>query len=179
MPLPLLPLQILWINLLTDGLPALAIAVEPAERDVMRRPPYRPEESLLGRGMVRRIIWVGLLMGLLSLGTGFLYWQNGSASWQTMVFTVLTFSQLGLALAVRSERRSLFTIGLLSNRPLLGAVALTFLLQLAVIYVPVLQEVFGTVPLALSDLALCAALSTVVFWAVELEKWLCRSQREP
>jgi Ca2+-transporting ATPase len=174
MPLPLLPLQILWINLLTDGLPALAIAVEPAEHDVMRRPPYRPQESLLGRGMVRRIIWVGLLMGLLSLGTGFLYWQNGSAGWQTMIFTVLTFSQLGLALAVRSERRSLFTIGLLSNRLLLGAVALTFLLQLAVIYIPLLQEVFGTVPLGLSDLALCAALSTVVFWAVELEKWWSR-----
>jgi Ca2+-transporting ATPase len=106
MPLPLLPLQILWINLLTDGLPALALSVEPAERDVMRRPPYRPEESILGRGMGWHIIWVGLLMGLLSLGTGFQYWHDGSTAWQTMVFTVLTFSQLLLSPIYLYFRRS-------------------------------------------------------------------------
>jgi Ca2+-transporting ATPase len=91
-----------------------------------------------------------------------------------MIFTVLTFSQMGLALAVRSERASLFSIGLLSNKPMLAAVGLTLLLQLAVIYIPVLQGIFGTVPLGIWDLALSLVLSTVVLWGVEINKWLSR-----
>ena len=143
MPLPLLPLQILWINLTTDGLPALALGVEPAERHLMHRPPYSPQ-------------------------------VNDRSSWQTMVFTVLTLSQMGNALAIRSERNSLFQIGLLSNQPLLGAVTLTLGLQLAVIYVPLLQQLFQTTALSWEELIVCLALSTVVFWCVELEKWLLR-----
>jgi Ca2+-transporting ATPase len=76
MPLPLLPLQILWINLVTDGLPGLALTIEPAERDTMQRPPYQPRESIFARGMGRHVLWVGLLMGLVSLGTGFWAWQT-------------------------------------------------------------------------------------------------------
>ncbi|MCS7220676.1 MAG: cation-translocating P-type ATPase [Anaerolineae bacterium] len=174
MPLPLLPLQILWINLVTDGLPGLALTVEPAERDTMRRPPYHPKENIFGRGMGRHILWVGLLMGLVSLGMGFWAWRTAHPTWQTMVFTTLTLSQMGHALAIRSGRDSLFRIGLLSNRPLLGAVLLTFVLQLAVIYVPFLQGIFKTVALPASDLAISLVLSTVVFWGVELEKWLLR-----
>ena len=174
MPLPLLPLQILWINLTTDGLPALALGVEPAERHLMRRPPYSPQENIFSRGLGWNIIWVGILMGLVSLGTGYWYWVNDRPSWQTMVFTVLTLSQMGNALAIRSERDSLFQIGLLSNQPLLGAVTLTLGLQLAVIYVPLLQQLFQTTALSWEELTVCLALSTVVFWCVELEKWLLR-----
>ncbi|MBD2681764.1 MULTISPECIES: cation-translocating P-type ATPase [Nostoc] len=174
MPLPLLPLQILWINLTTDGLPALALSLEPAERGIMKRSPYNPNENIFGRGMGRDIIWVGLLMGFVSLGTGYCYWRIHHPGWQTMVFTVLTLSQMGNALAIRSERDSLFRIGLLSNKPLLAAVTLTLGLQLLVIYVPWLQRLFTTVTLSTRDLVLSLALSSVVFWAIELEKRLNR-----
>lgn len=174
MPLPLLPLQILWINLVTDGLPGLALAVEPSERGIMHRPPFHPNENIFGRGMGRHILWVGLLMGLVSLVLGYVLWQADHPRWQTMVFTTLTLSQMGHAMAVRSQRDSLFTIGLLSNKSLLGAVLLTFVLQMAVVYIPFLQTFFNTVALSSRELALCLLLSTIVFWAVELEKWIIR-----
>jgi Ca2+-transporting ATPase len=174
MPLPLLPLQILWLNLMTDGPPALALSVEPAERDIMRRLPYHPNERIFGRGMGRHIIWVGLFMGAVSLGVGYWYWYTAHPNWQTMVFFTLTLSQLSHVLAIRSERDSLFIIGLLSNKPLLGAVIATIILQLAVVYVPFLQGIFMTMGLSAGDLALSMALSTVVFSGVELEKWLIR-----
>ena len=174
MPLPLLPLQILWINLVTDGLPGLALAVEPKERDTMQRPPHNPSENIFGRGMGRHIIWVGLLMGLVSLLVGWIAWSAGNPAWQTLVFTTLTLSQMGHVLAIRSDRDSLFTIGFWSNKPLLGAVLLTFLLQMAVTYVPFLQEVFKTRALSPLELTIALALSTVVFWGVELEKWWIR-----
>jgi Ca2+-transporting ATPase len=174
MPFPLEPLQILWINLVTDGLPGLALGVEPAERRIMHRPPYRPNENFFGRGMGRDIVWVGLLMGLVSLGIGYFFQQADLDYMRTMVFTTLTLSQMGNALAIRSQRESLFQIGLLSNRALLGAVALTFVLQIAVIYLPFMQAVFGTASLSLVDLLIALALSTVVFWAIEFSKWLIR-----
>ena len=174
MPLPLLPLQILWINLVTDGLPGLALTVEPAEQDTMRRPPFHPRESIFGRGMGRHILWVGLLMGVVSLGMGYWAWQADRATWQTMLFTTLTLSQMGHALAVRSGRDSLFKIGLLSNKALLGAVLLTFVLQMAVVYAPFMQTLFKTVSLSPGELTISLALSTVVFWGVELEKRLLR-----
>ncbi len=172
MPLPLLPLQILWINLMTDGLPALALGVEPAERHVMSRPPYSPKEKIFSRGLGWNIIWVGILMGLVSLVTGYWYWLHDHPSWQTIVFTVLTLSQMGNALAIRSERNSLFQIGLFSNPSLLAAVTLTLGLQIAVIYVPLLQQLFQTIALSPEELIVCLVLSTVVFWGVELEKLL-------
>ena len=121
-------------------------------------------------------VWVGLLMGLITLGTGYWYWHQGLAQWQTMIFLILTLSQMANVLAVRSERDFLWKVGLLSNKPLLFAVLLTFGLQLAVIYLPFLQGFFSTVPLSASDLAIGLALSSVVFWAVELEKWLRRGR---
>ena len=174
MPLPLLPLQILWMNLVTDGLPALALGLEPAEADTMRRPPYRPDESFFGRGLGRHVIWVSILMAALSLGPGYWYWRAGDPNWQTMLFTSLTLSQMAHVMAIRSERHSLFKIGLLSNKPLLGAVALTILLQFALIYVPVLQAFFKTTPLPLPHLILTIALSGAIFVAVELEKLFAR-----
>jgi P-type Ca2+ transporter type 2C len=179
MPLPLLPIQILWINLLTDGLPALALSVEPAEKNIMNRPPYPPTESIFGRGMGREIILLGLLTGFTCVGTGYGYWRlNPAAHWQTILFTVLTFSELGIVLAVRSDRNSLFQLGFLSNKLLLGAVLLTFGLQLLVIYVPFLQTIFRTEALSLQDLGLCIAIGTVVMWAIELKKWVTRHRFE-
>jgi Ca2+-transporting ATPase len=177
MPLPLLPLQILWINLMTDGLPGLALTMEPPERDTMNRKPYHPSENIFGRGMGRHMLWVGLLMGLVSLGMGLWAWKANRLDWQTMVFTTLTLSQMGHALAIRSGRDSLFKIGLFSNKALLGAVLLTFVLQLAVVYVPFMQEIFNTVALPPADLLISLGLSTVVFWGVELEKWFQRKKQ--
>jgi len=177
LPLPLLPLQILWINLVTDGLPALALSLEPGERHVMRRPPRAPTESIFGRGLGVHVLIVGLLIALVSLGAGYYYWVGGHASWQTMVFTTLTLSQMSLALAVRSERSTLLQVGFFSNKALLGSVVLTFGLQLAVIYLPVLQQLFKTVALDPIDLLVAVLLSTVVFWLVEAQKFIAARSR--
>ncbi|MBK9314152.1 MAG: cation-translocating P-type ATPase [Acidobacteria bacterium] len=178
MPLPLLPLQILWMNLVTDGLPALALGVEPAEEDVMQRPPHPPAESIFAHGLGIHIILIGLLMGVLSLGMGWWYWQANIHSWQTMLFTTLTLSQMAHVLAIRSERNSLFHQGVFfSNPALLGAVMLTFLLQVALVYVPVLQGFFRTVSLSPYEFAVCILLSCVVFGSVETEKLIRRRRK--
>ncbi|HIK16438.1 MAG TPA: cation-translocating P-type ATPase [Leptolyngbyaceae cyanobacterium M33_DOE_097] len=174
MPLPLIPLQILWVNLLADGLLALALSVEPSERKIMRRPPRHPDESVFGRGVGRGIVWIGLLLGLVLLAVAYHYWFTGQANWQTMVFTTLALSRVGMAEAMRSDRDSLFQIGLLSNKPLLGAVVLTFGLQMAVIYIPVLQSVFQTTALSAIDLLISLSLSIAILMAIEVEKWLIR-----
>jgi Ca2+-transporting ATPase len=174
LPIPLLPIHILWINLVTDGLPGLALAVEPEEKGTMRRPPRPPQESIFAHGMWQHILWVGLLMGAASLLTQAWAIHIGNAHWQTMVFTVLTLSQLGHVLAIRSERESLWTQGLLSNRPLIIALAFTVALQMAVIYVPWFNPIFKTEPLAADELAFCLAMSSIVFVGVEIEKWLRR-----
>ncbi len=174
LPIPLLPIHILWVNLVTDGLPGLALAVEPEEKGIMQRPPRPPNESIFSHGMWQDIIWIGLLMGGVSIFTQAWAYHTGHAHWQTMVFTVLTLSQMGNVLAVRSERASFFQLGVWTNRPMVGAVLLTFLLQMATIYVPALNPIFKTEPLDVEELVICLALSTVVFVAVEIEKWLIR-----
>lgn len=160
----------LWIKLLADGLLSLALSVEPAELNTMLRPHYPPKENIFGRGVGRDIIWVGLLLGLGILGLGYGYWSSAQANWQTMVFVTMAFSRMSLALAMRTNRDSVFRIGLLTNKPILAAVALTFVLQLAAIYVPVIQEFFSTTALSAKDLSLCFLVSTVGFWAIELAK---------
>lgn len=177
MPLPLLPLQILWINLITDGLPALALTMETTERSAMKRPPYPPKENIFARGLGVDILWIGLLVGLVSLGVGLLGYQIGSATWQTMVFTTLTLAQMGNVLAIRSERDSLFSIGVFSNRLLVGAVLLTVLLQMAVIYLPFLQSIFETVPLSPGELGISLAASMLVFIVIEVVKVFRRRSR--
>ncbi|HXJ41941.1 MAG TPA: cation-translocating P-type ATPase [Bryobacteraceae bacterium] len=177
MPLPLLPLQILWMNLVTDGLPALALGAEPAEPDTMRRPPHHPKESVFSRGLGRHVIWVGILMGSLSLAAGWRYWRIKDPSWQTMLFTALTLSQMAHILAIRSERYFSFQRNVPSNLPLLGAVALTVSLQLALVYVPYLHPIFNTTPLSVPQMILTAALGLTVFAAVELEKLVLRMQK--
>jgi len=175
LPIPLLPIHILWINLVTDGLPGLAIAAEPAERGVMQRPPRPPGESIFAHGMWQHMIWVGLAMAGLALATQAYAIAAGSPHWQTMVFTVLTFAQMGHILAIRSESVSLFRQGVFTNPMLLGAVVLTILLQLAIVYIPALNPIFHTTPLTAGELALCFALAIVVFAIVEIEKGLVRA----
>src|SRR5579872_1134104 len=175
LPLPLLPIHILWINLVTDGLPGLALAAEPAEAKAMQRPPRPANEGIFAHGMWRHILWIGLAMSAVTLGIqAYAIRVAGLAHWQTMVFTVLTLSQMGAALATRSERESLFRQGLFSNRYLVGAVFLTMALQLLLIYVPFFNDVFKTAPLSAAELALCLVVSSVVFFVVEAEKWLAR-----
>jgi Ca2+-transporting ATPase len=174
LPVPLLPMHILWVNLVTDGLPGLALAAERAERNVMQRPPRPPRESVFARGLWQHIVWVGALIGALCIGTQAWSISHGLAHWQSMVFTVLTLSQMAQVLAVRSEHDSLLRIGVFSNPPLLAAVLLTFALQLALLYVPALQAIFHTAPLSFGELAACVALSATVLVAIELEKWLKR-----
>jgi len=174
LPIPLLPIHILWINLVTDGLPGLAFSAEPAERDIMKRPPRPPNESLFAHGMWQHILWVGLTVGGISIAT--LVWgiERKVDYWQTSVFTVLVFSQLFHSLAVRSERESIFVIGLFSNKPMLAAIGITILLQLIVIYTPAFNQVLHTQPLPLIELLTCLALSSIILWAVEVEKYLIR-----
>ncbi|MBN1193014.1 MAG: cation-translocating P-type ATPase [Coriobacteriia bacterium] len=173
--IPLLPIHILWVNLVTDGLPGLALSSEPAEKNIMRRPPRAPNESIFADGIGIHMVWVGLVMGAATLFTQAAFESHGYHHWQTMVFTVLCLSQMGHVLAVRSDRESFFKQGLLSNKPLAGAVILTFLLQLGTIYIPVVNEkVFRTTPLTWDELLVAIAISSVVFWGVEIEKWIKR-----
>jgi len=174
MPLPLLPLQILWMNLVTDGLPGLALGFEPPERQVMRRPPYPPSESIFARGLGIHVLWSGPFMGLIALLTGFVFWRVGSEAWQTMLFTVLTFGQLFHVMAIRSDRESLFARGPYSNPVLFWAVLGTILLQLAVTYLPGIQGVFDLVPLTYWQVFLALGLASVIFWAIETVKWVSR-----
>ena len=174
LPLPLTPLQILWTNLTTDGLPGLALSVEPAAPDIMKQAPNPPNESVLARGMGRFMIWVGVLLASVCVITQWLgvrvFVGLDIEVVQTMVFTTLVLSQMGNALAVRSKRVSTFKLGFFSNKLLIGAVLLTFVLQLIVIYVPFMQRIFDTAPLTLIQFLISLGLSSVVFIAVELSK---------
>jgi P-type Ca2+ transporter type 2C len=172
LPIPLLPIHILWINLVTDSLPGLALAGERADPRVMQRPPRDPGESIFAQGAGFNIIWVGILMATIGLVTQGWAIHIGDAHWQTMVFTVLCFSQMGHALVSRSETEYIFRLGVFSNRPLIGAIALTFILQIAIIYIPFLNKIFNTAPLTWKELGICLLISTITFHAVELEKFI-------
>jgi P-type Ca2+ transporter type 2C len=162
------PLQLLWLNLLTDGLLGLGLGVEPAERDTMRRPPRDPQAGIFSEGLGVHVAWVGILIGAVALVAGLLTRDRGNPadeSWQTMMFTTLAFLQIGQALASRSDRESFFTQGLRSNLTLMGLVILVIVLQLIVLYVPFLDQFFNIVPLSPSQ-----------FWAIEVEKWIVRKR---
>jgi P-type Ca2+ transporter type 2C len=174
LPLPLQPLQLLWLNLLTDGLLGLGMGVEPAEKNVMQRSPVRPSESIFAGGMVSYILLVGLLTGATALAVGVAYYNRGSVYWQTMIFTVLCFSQIGQAFATRSSTESFFKMKLLSNRLLLGMAGAVALAQLAAIYLPFMNNFVSTLPLPSVDLIIASAASSVVFWAIEIQKWARR-----
>ncbi len=169
-PIPLLPLQLLWLNLLTDGLLGLGMGVEPAEENTMRRPPFSPREGVFSRGAARQIVWSGLLIGGLALAVGAWYYFSGRDNWQTMVFTVLAFAQIGQAFATRSNHASIFQLGLRSNPLLLSMALSVFFLQIAVIYLPPLQSFFNTTPLLPLDLVISLGIGLLVFAVIEFAK---------
>ncbi len=174
LPVPLLAIHILWINLITDGLPGLALAYEPSEKNNMQRPPVDPRQTIFADGLGWFILGIGGLVGGLTIATQAWALGRGLAHWQTMAFTVLCFSQLGMALAIRSRRESIFSQGLLSNKAMLGAVLLTLGLHLTILYVPFCNELFSTQPLSAAELGLAAAVASVVFWVVEIQKLIVR-----
>ena len=178
LPLPLLAIQILWINLVTDGLPAIALGMEPAEPDVMRRPPRPAAEGVLSAGLWQSALMIGAVMAGATLAV-----QAGARTldwpWQTMVFTTLAFLQLANALAMRSEHRPVFRIPVRTNPWLFGAVGLSAAAQLAVVYVPSLQRVFATEALNLGQLGVVLAVSVAAMLVVELDKWIGRRRLSP
>jgi len=173
---PLVATQILWINLLTDSTPALAIGVDPPPDDVMRRPPRGPDDRLIDREMWIGIVWVGLVMAVVTLAAldlrldgGLLGGSGNIDKARTMAFTTLVFAQLFNCFNARSDRTSAFH-HLFTNRWLWGAIALSAALQVAVVQLPFLGDAFNTVPLAFGEWLICLGLASVVLWADELKK---------
>jgi len=150
----------------------LALALEEAEPDVMTRPPRPVSENLLGGAMGRHILWSGGLMAGVTLGLQAYAVKAGIAHWQSMVFVVLSLSQLGHVFAIRRDSELVFKSSIGSNLSLYGVLLLTFILQLAVIYLPFANRIFRTNPLSAPELLVCIGLSSIVFHAVEAEKWI-------
>jgi magnesium-transporting ATPase (P-type) len=180
---PLLATQILWINLLTDSAPAMALGVDPPPQDVMRHPPRRPTERMIDGEMRRGILFVGLVMAIvtlvaldLRLAGGYLGGSGGIDEARTMAFTTLVIAQLFNCLNARSNRDSAFS-RLFTNRWLWAAIALSLLLQVAVVELPFMNKAFSTAPLGLGDWGICVALASVVLWVEELRKLLARRSR--
>jgi Ca2+-transporting ATPase len=165
---PLTPLQILWMNLVTDGLPALALALETGEQGLMQRPPARPGESIFAAGTGSYILRTGLVFALITIAM-MAYAERRGDPWPTMVFTTLCLAQMGHALSARSTL-PLLQVNPWSNPALLGSVVLTSGLQLMLLYVPVLSRFFGTKALAADDLLVCIAFSLLFFLFLELAK---------
>jgi magnesium-transporting ATPase (P-type) len=177
---PLLATQILWINLVTDSAPALAMGVDPEIDDVMARPPRRPEERIMDRAMWIRIMFTGLVMGAVSLLTIDMFLPGGAVAGsdslvvaRTAGFTTLVFAQLFNALSSRSANASAFR-GLFSNGWLWAALGLAAVLQVLVVQVPFLQDAFGTASLDSAHWAAAIGMASIVLWAEELAKWVRR-----
>jgi len=177
MPIPLLPLQILWLNLVTDGLPAMALAVEPAEPGVMKRPPTPLEESLLGSDRGRRILSRGAALLVLVLIPAYILWSADDDAWQTVLFTTIAFAELAAGFAMRSERMPLWRLGLFTNRMLVGAVAVTIVLQVLLVSVPALRDIFTLEPLEAWHWLLVVGVALAYYGFVEAEK--ARFRRRP
>ncbi|KAB8334473.1 cation-translocating P-type ATPase [Scytonema tolypothrichoides VB-61278] len=180
---PLTPLQILWMNLVTDGLPALALAVEPPEPDVMKRPPFSPRESIFARGLGSYMIRIGIIFAIISIILMEWAYHHVQAvtgpgldpeRWKTMVFTSLCIAQMGHAIAIRSNTRLTIEMNPFSNPFVLGAVVVTTILQLMLIYVPPLRNFFGTYWLSPTELGICIGFSALMFVWIELEKLVLR-----
>ncbi len=169
---PLLPIHILWVNLVTDSLPALALGVDPAEKNIMDRKPRNPEKNIFDKGMITRIIYQGIMVGTLTLAAFVFGSQRSLEAGRTMAFTVLALSQLTHAFNVRSNRQSVFKMGLLSNRYLLGAVTLSALLVFAVLEVPLLASVFKVTALSAAEWKMVGMLSLAPVAVVEAVKLL-------
>jgi Ca2+-transporting ATPase len=146
----------------------------------MKEPPRDPKASILGDGLWRQALWVGLLMTVITLAVQAWSYHGGASeeTWRTMVFTVLALLQLSNALSARSERDSVFKLGLATNRPLLVVIIVSAIVQLALVYVPFLQPIFETTALSATELLVVALVTPIPFVAVEIEKWV-RRRREP
>lgn len=177
LPVALLPIHILWINLVSDGLPAISLSFEKAEKDIMIRPPRPPQQSVFANGMGMHMIWVGILMAGITLSLQSWAIKNG-LHWQTIVFNVLCLCQMGHVLAIRSEKQSLFSIGIFSNKPLIGSVLIVLLLQIVITYTPLFQPIFHTEALTLKEFIIVGAASSLVFFAVEIEKAIFRNRNK-
>ncbi len=167
--LPILPLQLLWLNLLIDSLLGIGLGVERPTVDVMTRKPYA-SEGLFSRISGMQTLWIGVLIGALALGPGIWYYQAGRAEWQTMIFASLGFMQVFHASAARSGSESLFKIGIRSNLLFAGMTVLAVLLQLAALYVSPLNDFLGLVPLRGFDLLIAASMGVIVFVVMEVVK---------
>mgnify|MGYP000373750013 FL=1 len=176
---PLTPLQILWMNLVTDGLPALALAVEPPEPDVMQCPPFSPRESIFARGLGSYMVRIGIVFAIITIILmEWAYFHVKTATgegldperWKTMVFTSLCLAQMGHAIGIRSNNQLTIEMNTFSNPFILGAVVATTILQLMLVYVPPLQAFFGTHYLPLDELLVCIGFSALVFVWIEGEK---------
>ncbi|HCC33698.1 MAG TPA: ATPase [Clostridiales bacterium] len=174
----LLPLQLLWLNLMTDGLLGMSMGREPAEENVMARPPNPPRAGLF-TGTGWHVLWVGGFIGATSLAVGAWYYGRGLEQWQTMIFTTMGLTQVFHALVTRSAYRSIFRMSPVSNPLLLLIVPLVVAMQLAAVYLPFLREVLlQLVPLSGPDLAVSAAVSASLLAAVEFEKLFIRRRRQ-
>jgi Ca2+-transporting ATPase len=169
------PLQLLWLNLLTDGLMGIGLGVEPAEPDTMSKSPRPPDAPVLGRASRVHIGWVGLAIAGATLGLGAAYFdpaQPEDTTWQTMIFAVLGFTQIGHALGLRATGHSSFSI---TTNPLMALLTLAALvLQLAAIYLPFTDRFFGLIPLSLKDLGIAFSMGIFAWAGVQVEKWLSR-----
>jgi Ca2+-transporting ATPase len=172
-PIPLLPIHILWVNLVTDGLPALALGVDPVARDVMSRPPRAPDEPVVTRGRAMLMVAQGAFIAFCSL-LAFIFVlyveKEGLGRARTAAFVVLACSQLFHAFNCRSMTESIFKIGVFTNSSLVLATFVSFLLQMAVVYVPPLRMVFKTEILGLFDWVLVVLISSFPLWAMEAFK---------
>src|SRR4029079_7494670 len=175
LPLPLLPLHLLWINVVTDGLPALALVVDPPEEDVLLRPPRHPEEPMLGRAQWRFIITTGLLQAAVLRGVFVLARRVCDLPQaRNLAFSVLVFGELFRAFAARSETRVFWEVGAFTNVRLLAVVIGSAVLQLAIQHTPATQKAFEIAPLPSGDLALALVVALVPVTAIELSKLLRR-----
>jgi Ca2+-transporting ATPase len=171
LPVPLLPLQLLWINLVTDGLPALALVMDPPEADVMARPPRAPDEPILGRPEWRLILTAGLLETIVTLGV--FVWalrHRDLAEARSLAFAVLVFGELCKAFAFRSPTRVFWQVGAFSNLILLGVVTASVLAQLAIFHMPALQDLFAIGSVSAADTLRCVAAGLVPVTAIEVSK---------
>jgi Ca2+-transporting ATPase len=177
----LLPLQLLWLNLLTDGLLGLGLGLEAPEPDTMEKPPRNPQAGFFPRDLLFHMAWVGVLIGVIALGIGALFFDPAAPEdrvWQTMIFTALAFLQIGQAIASRSANISIASLGVRTNPVIFLMIFLVAGLQLAVLYVPGLVAVFGVVPLSAVQLGICAGLGVLPLAAIEMEKWIRRRRLE-
>jgi Ca2+-transporting ATPase len=180
LPLPLLPLQLLWINLVTDGLPALALVMDPPDDDVMARPPRSPKEPILGRVEWTRILWIGAMETAVTLSA--FVWalhERDVAEARNLAFTVLVFSELFRSFASRSSTKVFWQVGAFSNLVLLAVVTTSVLLQIAIHHVPFTENLFGIGTMSLGDCAVSLLIGLISVTVIEVMKLVRGRIRRP